>query len=198
MLTPKQQRFVAEYLVDLNATQAAVRAGYSAKTAAVIGVENLRKPNVAEAITERQAKLAAKHDITLDRIVAELAKIGFANMGDYMRVGANGDPYLDFSKLTREQTAALAEVTVEDFVDGRGEDAREVKRVKFKLWDKRAALVDLGKHLGLFDDRPVVNVNNTVNVASIVALPREARAELRAILEGVIRRGNSGAGAQGS
>src|SRR5208283_714778 len=82
----------------------------------------------------------------------ELAKIGFANMQDYMGSTPGGGPYLDFSKLTRDQAAALAEVTVDDFVDGRGENARAVKRVKFKLHDKRAALVDLGGHLGMFQD----------------------------------------------
>jgi len=70
-----------------------------------------------------------------------------------MRASPGGDPYLDFSALTRDQAAALQEVTVEDYVDGRGENAREVKRVRFKLADKRAALVDLGRHLGMFKDR---------------------------------------------
>ena len=74
-------------------------------------------------------------------------------MADYMRVGADGDPVLDFSKLTRDQAAVLTEVTVEDYVDGRGEDARQVRRVKFKLASKLVALELLGKHLGLFKDR---------------------------------------------
>src|SRR5882762_11035679 len=74
-------------------------------------------------------------------------------MADYMRVGPDGDPVLDFSKLTRDQAAALTEVTVEDFLDGRGEDARQVRRVKFKLASKLLALELLGKHLGLFKDR---------------------------------------------
>lgn len=152
-LTPKQQRFVDEYLIDLNATQAAIRAGYSARTAEKIGSENLRKPGISAAITERRAKIAAKLEVTQERIAEELAKIGFANMQDYMRSGPDGDPFLDFSNLTRDQAAALAEVTVEDFKDGRGEDARDVRRVKFKLHDKRAALVDLGKHLGMFKDK---------------------------------------------
>ena len=69
-------------------------------------------------------------------------------MADYMKSSEDGDPHLDFSSLTREQAAALAEVTVDDFLDGRGEDAREVRRVKFKLADKRASLVDLAKLLG--------------------------------------------------
>jgi phage terminase small subunit len=150
-LSPKQVRFVEEYLIDLNATQAAIRAGYSRKTAALIGHENLRKPNVAEAIEKATAKRSERAGLTGDMVIDELRKIGFANMADYMKAGPGGDPYLDFSALTRDQTAALHEVTVEDYVDGRGDDARDVKRVKFKLYDKRAALVDLGRHLGLFE-----------------------------------------------
>lgn len=156
-ITPKQQRFVDEYLIDLNATQAAIRAGYSAKTAEQQGPRLLGNVGVAAAISEGRARIAAKLEITQERVVAELAKIGFANMADYMRAGPDGDPFLDFSKLTRDQAAALAEVTVEDFKDGRGEDARDVRRVKFKLADKRAALVDIGKHLGMFKDRVEVS-----------------------------------------
>lgn len=152
-LTPKQERFVQEYLKDLNATQAAIRAGYSAKTAAVIGSENLTKPNIAEAIAAQQKALAEANGVTVDKIVKELAKLGFANMADYMKATAGGDPYLDFSSLTRDQAAALVEVTVEDYTEGRGDDARDVKRVKFKLADKRASLVDLGRHLGMFKDK---------------------------------------------
>jgi phage terminase small subunit len=153
MLTPKQQRFVDEYLIDLNATQAATRAGYSAKTAASQGERLLRNVEISAAVAEGQKRLAEKAEISAERVIAELAKIGFANMQDYMRVGPDGDPVLDFSKLSRDQAAALVECTVEDFKDGRGEDARDVRRVKFRLADKRAALVDLGKHLGLFKER---------------------------------------------
>jgi phage terminase small subunit len=153
MLNAKQKRFVAEYLIDLNATQAAVRAGYSKKTAGAIGSENLEKLEIAAAIAEGQARIAKKLEVTAERVVSELAKLGFANMQDYMRVGPDGDPVLNFGELTRDQAAALVECTVEDFKDGRGEDARDVRRVKFKLADKRAALVDLGKHLGLFKEQ---------------------------------------------
>jgi len=152
-LTAKQERFVAEYLVDLNATQAAIRAGYSEKTATEQGSRLLTNVKVQEAIAKGQNKTAEKLEITKDRIVEELAKIGFSNMLDYMRAGNDGDPYLDFSNLTREQAAALAEVTVEDFKDGRGEDARDVRRIKFKLHDKKGALVDLAKMLGFMVEK---------------------------------------------
>ncbi|QNQ39402.1 terminase small subunit [Brucella intermedia] len=152
-LTPKQEAFVAQYLLDLNATQAAIRAGYSEKTATEQGSRLLTNVKVQEAIAKGQNKTAAKLEITKERIVEELAKIGFSNMLDYMRAGTDGDPYLDFSSLTREQAAALAEVTVEDFKDGRGEDARDVRRIKFKLHDKKGALVDLAKMLGFMVEK---------------------------------------------
>ncbi|NTF54409.1 terminase small subunit [Agrobacterium rhizogenes] len=151
-LSAKQARFVQEYLIDLNATQAAIRAGYSAKTATVQASRLLTNVNVQAELSKKQSKIAERFEITKERIIDELAKIGFANMLDYMRAGPDGDPHLDFSRLTRDQAAALSEVTVEDFTDGRGEDAREVRRIKFKLHDKKGALVDLGKHLGMFKE----------------------------------------------
>lgn len=166
-LTPKQARFVEEYLVDLNATQAATRAGYSARTANEQGCRLLANASVADAIAAAQAERSRRTEITADRVVEELAKIGFANMADYMKATPDGDPYLDFSALTREQAAALQEVTVEDFKDGRGEDARDVKRVKFKLADKRAALVDLGRHLGIFVDKSEVAHSGSVEVRRV-------------------------------
>jgi phage terminase small subunit len=152
-----QQRFVEEYLIDLNATQAAIRAGYSERNSGKIGPELLGKTSVIDALREARTKQSKRTQITSDRVLLELAKIGFANMADYMRVGEHGDPVLDFSNLTRDQAAALIEVTVEDFLDGRGEDAREVRRVKFKLADKKGALVDIGKHLGMFVDRKEIS-----------------------------------------
>lgn len=160
LLTPKQQRFVDEYVIDLNATQAAIRAGYSARTAKAQGSRLLTNVDLRAAVAEKQGKIAAGLGVTVERVVSELAKIGFANMHDYMRVGPDGDPYLDFGKLTRDQAAALIEVTVEDFTEGRGEDARNVRRVKFKLADKRASLVDLGKHLGMFVEKHEVGASD--------------------------------------
>lgn len=152
-LTPKQRCFVEEYLVDLNATQAAIRAGYSEKTAQEQASRLLSNVMVSEAVKSAQEERSRRTEITQDMVLQELAKIGFANMQDYMRANAYGDPHLDFSQLTRDQAAALIEVTVEDFKEGRGEDARDIRRVKFKLADKKGALVDIGKHLGMFRER---------------------------------------------
>ena len=152
-LTAKQQRFVEEYLIDLNATQAAIRAGYSKKTAGAIGVENLKKPLIAAAISEGRRKQAERTEITADKVLAEPALLGFANMRDYIRISKDGEPYIDLSELTREQAAAISEVAVDDYVDKRGENAREVKKVRLKFHDKKGALVEIGKHLGMFTEK---------------------------------------------
>lgn len=74
-LTAKQAMFVKEYLIDLNATQAAIRAGYSKKTAPVIGLENLRKPLIAKAIDEEKEKRIAKLERTADEVMADIHRI---------------------------------------------------------------------------------------------------------------------------
>jgi phage terminase small subunit len=146
-LTSKQDRFVAEYLVDLNATQAAIRAGYSKKTAQRIGSENLSKPLIAAAIQKSMTKRSERTDIKADDVIRELAKIAFANMEDYTRLTKGGGLVLDATNLTRDQKAAISEVSY----DAQGNP-------KIKLADKRAALVDLGRHFALFTDNTVVDV----------------------------------------
>lgn len=149
-LNPKQTRFVEEYLVDLNGTQAAIRAGYSMKTASEQAYQLLRTAKVAEAVDKA---LAEKPGITRTRIVDELAMIAFANMRDYIEIQKDGTAYVDLSGLTRDQAAAIAELTVDQYTEGSGEDAKRVKRVKFKLSDKQAALEKLGRTLRMFTDR---------------------------------------------
>ena len=103
-----------------------------------------------------QAESVQRHNVTVDRVVGELAKLGFSNMEDYMQIGDDGVPRLDFTKLTRDKAAAISEMTVEEFTArGDAESGKEglgVRKVRFKLHDKRGALVDLGKHLGMFKD----------------------------------------------
>lgn len=181
-MAAKQQRFVEEYLVDLNATQAAIRAGYSAKTAYSQGDRLLRHVEVAAAIRAARDKLSEKAAITAERVIEELALIGFANMADYLRVTSDGDPFIDLSTMTREQAAALTEATVEDFKEGRGEDARDVRRVKIKIGDKIAALDRIGKHLGMFRDKLDVTVKS--DIADVIEKRR------RQVLDGKDGHGN--------
>lgn len=145
-LSPKQRLFVAEYMVDLNATQAALRSGYSEKTAFRIGAENMQKHAI---VAEIQAAMEAREKrtlVTADAVVTELAKIGFANMQDYIKEGFS---VADIQALSRDHAAAIQEVTINETVSG--ENDILTRNIKFKLADKRAALVDLGKHLGIFE-----------------------------------------------
>lgn len=169
--------------------EAYTAAGYTTstpETAWVGGSKLVKNAKVAARIAELQTavheRAVEKTGITKARILAELAKIGFANMLDYVKVGSDGDPYVDFSVLTREQAAAIGEVVVEDFKDGRGEDARDVRRVRFKLLDKKGALVDLGKELGMFVTRTEVgepgdfaNKTDDELQREIAAISRRAR-----------------------
>lgn len=81
-LTDRQQRFVAEYLIDLNATQAAIRAGYSEKTARSVGSENLTKPDIAEAISKAQSKIAKKVEVTVESLANELEEARTLAIGE--------------------------------------------------------------------------------------------------------------------
>jgi phage terminase small subunit len=150
-LSNKQKAFVREYLIDLNATQAAIRAGYSQKTAKAIGHENLTKPDIQAAIQEAQKEAQKRAEVTLDDILNEYKRIAFSGMSKFLRVSPDGDPIVDLSACTPQDLDLLAEATVEDFTEGRGEDARDVRRIKIKPLDKMKALEVLGKHLGLAD-----------------------------------------------
>ena len=167
-LSAKRALFVSEYLIDRNATQAAIRAGYSERTANEQGSRLLANVSVRAAVQAGERAIIERNEITQDRIVQELALLGFANMADYMRIGPDGDPHLDFGQLTREQAAALQEVAVNEAVGGHGGDMRTIRRVRFKLHDKRQALVDLGKHLGMFKDRMVIESDKANQLTAIV------------------------------
>jgi phage terminase small subunit len=149
-LTQKQRRFVEEYLVDLNATQAAIRAGYSPNAAAEQGYENLIKPHVAAEIAKLRKEQSERTKVSADQVIEHLERIALYNPMDYIRIGENGDPWLDLSNLTREQALAIKDFTVEDYKEGRGEESRDVRKVRVTFQDKVSALEKLGKHLGLF------------------------------------------------
>ncbi len=168
-MTPKQQLFVDEYLIDLNATQAAIRAGYSAKTAYSIGDENLKKPEIAAAVKKAMNERAARTGITADMVIGELAKIGFSDIRKAVRWYSQTnvaviDADADTEALAHEGALRFAVanqvelVSSEDIDDSTASAISEIGQsstgaLKIKFHDKRAALVDIGKHLGMFKDR---------------------------------------------
>lgn len=158
-LTGKQRRFVAEYLIDLNATQAAIRAGYSERTAAAIGAENLRKPQIVDALAVSMKDREDRTEITQDRVLRELAKIGFADIRKAVRWG-EGIPVTNPDSGEVEISNGVALVSSADIDDSTAASISEVSQtaqgIKIKMHDKRAALVDIGRHLGMFTDKTEV------------------------------------------
>jgi phage terminase small subunit len=140
-LEPRQQRFIDEYLIDLNGTQASLRAGYgtTSRSAAQNGHRMLRMPHIAEAIAEALAKGPG---VTRTRIVDELARVAFANVSDYHTWGPNGIIGKSSDEIPEEQMAAIAEVYQETG-----------KSPRVKLYDKMAALEKLARVLGMLKDR---------------------------------------------
>lgn len=193
--TARQERFIVEYVASGNATRSAIAAGYSEDTARAQGSRLLTNAFISEEIERRRTKIdkkiVSKYEVTRERIVAELAKLGFSNMADYTVI--EGDtPVLDFSEVDRDQMAAVREITSEVYLEGRGEDAQRVKKTKFSLYDKRAALMDLAKLEGHVVDRQQLTGANggpiqTMNAHVITAaeLTPERRAAMRAALTGL-------------
>lgn len=150
-LTPKQERFVAEYLIDLNATGAARRAGYSEKTANEQGSRLLANASVAAAIEAARAKQAAKLEITAERVLRELARIGFSDPRKLYRDDGSLKP---ITELDDDTAATIAQVEVLEEFAGRGDEREQIGWTKkLKHWDKVAALDKLGKHLKLFTEK---------------------------------------------
>jgi len=146
-LTPRQKRFVQEYLVDLNATQAAIRAGYSQKGAETRGSELLRNRKVAAAVRVAKEKREERTEVTADKIVRELAQIAFNDMANYLTIDEDGVPRLDFSRMPEGATKDIQELTQDIHVEGRGDEAEPVKRTRFKLYSRLDALKKLLDHV---------------------------------------------------
>ena len=138
-LTLQQQLFAREYLVDLNATRAAIRAGYSPATARSQGQRLLTNVDIEKFIQSEMDKRAERTGITMDRVLQELATIGFASMGDFLTTDGEF-PAVSFAKLKSDQMAAIRDIRIERDSDGR-------RKVQVKLADKLAALVVMGRHL---------------------------------------------------
>lgn len=187
-LTAKQRAFVREYLLDLNATQAAIRAGYSEKTAYSVGHENLSKPEIVAAIDAAMKLRAERTDITADRVLKELAKIGFADIRKAVKwqsamITEEDNPEGgDIAVIKTVVTNTIQMVASEELDDETAAAIAEVSQnatggVKIKLHDKRAALVDIGKHLGMFREKVEVTGKDggPIEVADMTDIERARR-----------------------
>lgn len=144
-MTAKEERFCHEWLIDMNDTQAAIRTGYSKRSAGVIGHELLKKPKIRDHIDKLRHQALLKADLTLDMLVNELKHFGFYSAKDFIEEG-NHIP--DLSKMTREQLKPVIGIK---FTETRSYDGTPVLTTELKFVDKRASVVDLIRHLGGFE-----------------------------------------------
>lgn len=172
-MTPKQKLFAEEYLKDLNATQSAIRAGYSKKTAYAIGQENLKKPEIQKAIQELMNKRSKINEITADNVLKELASIAFADSTDYAKI--------KHKTVVNDVTGEKEEVTYVEFTDTDDlseEQKKAISAIKYtrngiavETHNKLKALELLGKHLGMFDEQQeeqqvIVTIKGTEDYAT--------------------------------
>lgn len=174
-LTPKQQRFVEEYLIDLNATQAAIRAGYSEKTAKSIGQENLTKPDIQKAIEEAQNKRTEQTQIDAAYVLRRLVEIDQMDVLDIMDDKYCLKPIGEWPKIWRQYISSIE--NLEEF-EGFGEDRTQIGWLKKIKWpDKTKNLELLGKHVsvGAFKDK--VEHSGKLEIQSISDLMDELSKE---------------------
>lgn len=159
-LTDKQQRFVDEYLIDLNATQAAIRAGYSVRTANEQGAQNLAKLSIQDAISRKMAARSRRTGVNAERVVLELAKVAFAKMTDI--VDSNGKIKEDASP---DDLACIESIK---YKESDNEYGGSVER-EVKIASKLKALELLGKHLGMWSDKFNVTVEKSEKLDDIIS-----------------------------
>jgi phage terminase small subunit len=158
-LTPKQRLFVREYLRDLNATQAAVRSGYSRATAEKIGSENLHKPEVKEAIDAALAARELRVEVKADDVLRELLVLAATDLRDaYDETGKLLPP----QDMPEHVAKAISSIKVFEEFEGHGADRVKVGEVReVKFYSKEKALELLGRHLKMFTDKFEVKVDGS-------------------------------------
>lgn len=161
MLNPKQQRFVEEYLIDRNATQAAIRAGYAAGSAHVAGARLLTNDKIKFAVKAANTLKAKELTVSKEMVVAELAKLAFSDITDFLEVIELEDPHSEvdpISTLPEKPSRKLKYVdvfTTEGMPKIKTAAIQSIKQTKdgieIKLHDKGKALEMIGRHLGIFE-----------------------------------------------
>lgn len=179
-LNDKQLRFCEEYVIALNASQSALKAGYSPRTAYQQGHALLKKPEIQAHIQEIKNKRSMRTQITQDRVLEELGRLGFSNMLDYIRVSEDGTARVDLRALDRDKAAAVTEVQTEEVWEGTGEEATKVRKIKFKLADKARPLEMIMRHLGMDAPKKVELTGAEGGPIAVTGIPIEV---LRGIVD---------------
>lgn len=168
-ITKKQQKFVDEYLLDLNATQAAIRSGYSEKSASRIAIELLNKTHVAEAIQKAQSKRQKRTQVTSDYVLSRLVEIDQLDVLDIVNEEMSG--FKPLSQWPKSWRTTITGIDVQEFFDY-GEEGKElaglVKKIKWP--DKVKNLELIGKHIDIqaWRERKKVDVEDGQVVINII------------------------------
>jgi phage terminase small subunit len=174
LLTPKQERFVLEYMIDMNATQAAIRAGYSKKTAGQIGEQNLKKLEIKQAVAKVQAKTSDKLEITRERWLKELSCSAFIDIRDLYEDDGSIKLVRDMPENARRAIAGFEVAEIFDRADGDQKSAIGLLK-KVRLIQKNNSLELIGKHLGFLGDRAEGEVNITADGKKFVIEVRHTK-----------------------
>lgn len=150
MASKKQERFVEEYLIDLNAKQAAIRAGYKPNNADVVGYQLLQKTSVKNAVEKAMAERSRRTGINQDRVLYELAKMAFVNISDV----------IDLDNASVKEDAAEEDLACIQAVKIKPNEFGTEREIK--MYDKKASLELLGRHLGMFKDNIKLDITPVV------------------------------------
>lgn len=172
-MTPRQERFVAEYLKDLNATRAAISAGFSEKTAAQQATRLLRNVQISAAVEKAKAKRIERVEVQADDVLRELMRLGYSDLSELLKWGPNGVEIVESKDLSVDARRAVEMVKMTEDKDGK-------RTFQIKQHSKERALELLGRHLGLFVDR--LEVRGLVGVVELPNDEKSARELLRAAL----------------
>ena len=151
-LTNRQRRFALAYAADPqhNGTKAALAAGCPKSSAHVMASRWLKKTEVQQLVEQFLGGLAKKYELSAEKVIQELCKLAFANMLDYFKINKKGVAFLSLSEITRDQAAAIREITLESCAQGPMKDGNVRRTLHLRLSDKVRCLELLGKFLKLF------------------------------------------------
>ena len=184
-LTPKQEAFCLAYIETGNASEAYRRA-YNAEKMSDKVIHNkasdmAKRDDIGVRLEELRAPTVKRFDKTMDDILMELASVGFANLGDFVRQGANGTEFIPLDELPKELTAAISEMVIHETVGGTDKKPTVTKSTKLKLLPKIPALIKLGEHMGGLVKN--VNVKGEIKHTVVDGTKKQVRDELENIFE---------------
>ena len=163
-LTPKQSRFIDEYLIDLNGTQAAIRAGYSVKVAREQAKENLTKPYIKDEVDKQIKDRQNRTQVTQDMVIEELKKVGFSDITNYIKYNKEGIEIIGTSSIDKEYTSVISSASETITKDGK-------RSLQFKLHDKIKSLELLGRHLAMFTDKHDLSSKDGSMTPTVLEIP---------------------------